>query len=212
MLSLAIDALRRVAPDAIGGPLRFLSVIEEECTGNGTLASCLAGQLADAVVLAEPTGLDLLVAGVGILWLEIAITGKAAHAQSANEAINPIDASDPGHRSAPRARTRDERRRGRSGARRRRPSLQRQHRGDPRRRLGVERPGDRATRRPDRPPDRMDARRGRGARPIRRSMDATRDDRWLVEHPPSIRQTGFRAQGYSLAADASARGGARRRP
>ena len=31
--------------------------------------------------------------------------------------------------------------------------------------------------------------------------DATRDDRWLVEHPPSIRQTGFRAQGYSLAAD-----------
>ena len=56
MLSLAIDALRRVAPDAIGGPLRFLSVIEEECTGNGTLASCLAGQLADAVVLAEPTG------------------------------------------------------------------------------------------------------------------------------------------------------------
>ena len=95
MLSLAIDALRRVDPDAIGGPLRFLSVIEEECTGNGTLASCLAGQLADAVVLAEPTGLDLLLAGVGILWLEIAIVGKAAHAQSANEAINPIDEAIP---------------------------------------------------------------------------------------------------------------------
>jgi acetylornithine deacetylase len=95
MLSLAIDALRRVAPDAIGGPLRFLSVIEEECTGNGALAACLAGQLADAVVLTEPTGLDLLVAGVGILWLEIAITGKAAHAQSANKAVNPIDEAIP---------------------------------------------------------------------------------------------------------------------
>ena len=65
MLSLAIGALLRVDPDAIGGPLRFLSAIEEECTGNGTLASCLAGQLADAVVLAELMGLDLLVAGVG---------------------------------------------------------------------------------------------------------------------------------------------------
>ncbi len=118
MLSLAIDALRRVAPDAIGGPLRLLSVIEEECTGNGTLASCLAGQLADAVVLAEPTGLDLLVAGVGILWLEIAITGKAAHAQSANEAINPIDEAIPVDRSAPRAGARDERGRRRSVARR----------------------------------------------------------------------------------------------
>ena len=71
------------------------SVVEEECTGNGALAACLAGHLADAVVLTEPTGLDLLVAGVGILWLEIAITGKAAHAQSADRAINPIDRSIP---------------------------------------------------------------------------------------------------------------------
>ena len=29
--------------------------------------------------------------------------------------------------------------------------------------------------------------------------DATRSDPWLTEHPPAIRQTGFRAQGYSLA-------------
>ena len=35
---------------------RVLAVIEEECTGNGTLAACRAGHLADAVVLLEPTG------------------------------------------------------------------------------------------------------------------------------------------------------------
>jgi len=33
---LAVAALRRVAPGALGGELGFLSVIEEECTGNGT--------------------------------------------------------------------------------------------------------------------------------------------------------------------------------
>ena len=47
--TLAVAALRRVRPDALSGELSFLSVIEEECTGNGTLAACNAGVLADAV-------------------------------------------------------------------------------------------------------------------------------------------------------------------
>jgi len=60
MAVLALDALRATAPDAIAGPLTFVSVIEEECTGNGTLAAARAGVLADAVILPEPTGLELL--------------------------------------------------------------------------------------------------------------------------------------------------------
>ncbi|HEY2691069.1 MAG TPA: M20/M25/M40 family metallo-hydrolase, partial [Streptosporangiaceae bacterium] len=36
---LAVAALREVRPDALAGELSFLSVIEEECTGNGTLAA-----------------------------------------------------------------------------------------------------------------------------------------------------------------------------
>ena len=36
---LAVAALREVMPDALTGELSFLSVIEEECTGNGTLAA-----------------------------------------------------------------------------------------------------------------------------------------------------------------------------
>src|SRR5215471_3972001 len=87
---LAVAALRRAMPGAISGELGFLSVIEEECTGNGTLAACQAGVLGDAVVILEPTDLDLLLGGVGVLWAEIEIAGIAAHAASADRAQNPV--------------------------------------------------------------------------------------------------------------------------
>ena len=50
---LAVAALRRAMPGALAGELAFLSVIEEECTGNGTLAACHAGVLGDAAVAAR---------------------------------------------------------------------------------------------------------------------------------------------------------------
>jgi acetylornithine deacetylase len=87
---LALAALRAAMPDALSGELSFLSVIEEECTGNGTLAACQAGVLGDAVVLLEPTNLDLLLGGVGVLWAEIEIAGIPAHAESADRAQNPV--------------------------------------------------------------------------------------------------------------------------
>jgi acetylornithine deacetylase len=90
MALLAVSALRTAMPGAVTGELSFLSVIEEECTGNGTLAACQAGVLGDAVVLVEPTALDLLLGGVGIVWAEITIDGVAAHAESADRAVNPV--------------------------------------------------------------------------------------------------------------------------
>ena len=87
---LAVEALRTAMPGSITGELSFLSVIEEECTGNGTLAACRAGVLGDAVVLLEPTSLDLLLGGVGVLWVEIAIEGIPAHAEAADRAVNPV--------------------------------------------------------------------------------------------------------------------------
>jgi acetylornithine deacetylase len=90
MALLAVGALRAAMPGAVTGELSFLSVIEEECTGNGTLAACQAGVLSDAVVLVEPTGLDLLLGGVGVLWAEIILDGVAAHAESADRAVNPV--------------------------------------------------------------------------------------------------------------------------
>ncbi len=88
---LALRALLAVDRDAIAGPLSFLAAIEEECTGNGTLAAARDGVLADAVVLLEPTGLDLLLGGVGILWCDIEVDGVSAHAESAHQAVNPVD-------------------------------------------------------------------------------------------------------------------------
>jgi acetylornithine deacetylase len=90
MVLLAVEALRRASPDALAGSLVFVSAIEEECTGNGTLASIRAGVLGDAVLLPEPTGLDLLLAGAGVLWCDIAVTGRAGHANEADAGKNPI--------------------------------------------------------------------------------------------------------------------------
>jgi acetylornithine deacetylase len=88
---LALDAVQQVEPRAITGDLAVLAVIEEECTGNGTLAACRAGHLADAVVLLEPTGLDLLVAGIGVLWFELVVQGSAGHAQAAERSASAFD-------------------------------------------------------------------------------------------------------------------------
>ena len=87
---LAVAALRRAMPVALSGELGFLSVIEEECTGNGTLAACNAGVLGDAVIVLEPTDLDLLIGGIGVLWIEIEVTGVPAHAEAADRAQNPV--------------------------------------------------------------------------------------------------------------------------
>jgi acetylornithine deacetylase len=92
---LAVAGLRRAMPDAIAGELGFLSVIEEECTGNGTLAACNAGVLGDAVIVLEPTDLDLLLGGIGVLWIEIEVAGVPAHAESADRAQNPVHSVPP---------------------------------------------------------------------------------------------------------------------
>jgi acetylornithine deacetylase len=92
MATLAIEAL--LETDALTGPLSFVSVIEEECTGNGTLAAAHAGVLADAVVLPECTGLELLLSGIGILWVELEVRGRAAHAHT-GKGVNAIEAALP---------------------------------------------------------------------------------------------------------------------
>jgi acetylornithine deacetylase len=68
----------------------FVSAIEEECTGNGTLASLRAAVRGDAVLLPEPTGLDLLLGGAGVLWCDLAVSGHAGHAHDAEGGANPI--------------------------------------------------------------------------------------------------------------------------
>jgi len=73
--------------------LGVVGVIEEECGGNGTLASVRAGIVADAVLLPEPTDLEILVGGNGVLWVDITVEGSHGHAGNADGAASAIDAA-----------------------------------------------------------------------------------------------------------------------
>jgi len=90
---LALRALRDVAPDLFATQrLGFLAVVEEECTGNGTLLSVAEhGVTAKEVVLFEPTDLGLLLGGVGVLWIDIGIVASSGHAYAAETRANAID-------------------------------------------------------------------------------------------------------------------------
>ena len=92
MVILALRALQSACPDALELPIGFVSVIEEECTGNGTLASLLAGVAGRVVVLPEPSDLGALLAGVGVLWADLELRGAGGHAHVANELLTPVGA------------------------------------------------------------------------------------------------------------------------
>jgi acetylornithine deacetylase len=198
MGALALRALLDPAVDAPLGPLTFVAAIEEEYTGNGTLASVDAGVLADAVVLLEPTELDLLLGGVGILWLQVEVEGLAAHAESAGAAVNAIEAALPLIDSL------------------RGFEEQLNKVADPR--IATENPlhvnlgrfegGDWASSVPS--VARFEIRVGfplgwtpdEAERQTREWLaEVAAADPWLSEHPPRISANGFRAAGYDLAAD-----------
>src|SRR3954447_26449205 len=79
----AVRALRRACV-RLRGDVHLQSVIEEECTGNGTLQCLLAGAHADAAVLTEPHHDHFTVAQVGVLWLHVDVRGGTAHAARAS--------------------------------------------------------------------------------------------------------------------------------
>lgn len=71
----AIHAIRDCY-GALPGDIVFESVIEEECTGNGTLAARLRGPHVDAAIIPEVSGEDVQIANPGVLWFEVTVTGK----------------------------------------------------------------------------------------------------------------------------------------
>jgi acetylornithine deacetylase len=83
--ALALRALREVKPDLFSEQrLGFVAVVEEECTGNGTLRTVTDhGVIAREVVVLEPTDLGLLAGGVGVMWIDIELAAQAGHAHDA---------------------------------------------------------------------------------------------------------------------------------
>ncbi len=74
-------------------PVQLQSVVEEECTGNGALQCVISGERADAAVITEPTGLQLQTSQVGVLWFQVVVRGRPAHAGDAPIGANSIEAS-----------------------------------------------------------------------------------------------------------------------
>jgi acetylornithine deacetylase len=92
MVLLALRALQSACPSALELPIGYVSVIEEECTGNGTLASLLAGIGGRVVVLPEPSDLGAQLAGVGVLWVDLELSGAGGHAYAADRLATPVGA------------------------------------------------------------------------------------------------------------------------
>jgi len=61
------------------GDLLFTSVIEEECTGNGMKAVLAAGYDAEATLIGEPSALQLMHAGAGVIWARLTARSAGAH-------------------------------------------------------------------------------------------------------------------------------------
>lgn len=78
----AVEAVL-AAHGTLAGDLVFSSVIEEECTGNGMRAVLQAGYTGDATLIGEPTDLDFLRGGAGVIWTRVRAAGASGHARTA---------------------------------------------------------------------------------------------------------------------------------
>ena len=66
-------------------------VVDEELTGNGTLACVINGYKADAGICCETSSMHVQPGSIGRIWFEIKIKGKAAGIQKHFEGISGID-------------------------------------------------------------------------------------------------------------------------
>nr|WP_241732143.1 M20/M25/M40 family metallo-hydrolase [Galbitalea soli] len=197
---LAVRALDEVAPGWQRGTLRWVAAIEEESTGNGTLASGRAGHLADAALLLEPTDLEILLGGISLIWVGIELEGLAGHAEAAGESVNPILTA-LSVVEALRGFEAEMNRAHREGIDRDEAFGELAHPYNVN--IGTFHAGDWASSVP--PVARLQVRVGHPAawtseealaRVAAAVTAGTADVEWLVEHPPIIRMTGYRAERY----------------
>ena len=88
-INLFLARLLRDLGIRLRGDLHIHSVIEEECTGVGSLDMSRRYR-ADAALVTEPECLRFTWAHLGVLWFRVRVTGKAVHAMIATEGVNAI--------------------------------------------------------------------------------------------------------------------------
>ena len=86
----AVQAVRRLGVP-LRGDLLLACVPGEEDGGLGTYAMLRRGWRADACVVPEPTGLDLVTANAGALTFRLRVPGRATHASRRTEGVSAIE-------------------------------------------------------------------------------------------------------------------------
>ncbi|WP_022894594.1 ArgE/DapE family deacylase [Agromyces subbeticus] len=88
----AFDAIRAAGLEPTGR-IHFQSVVEEECTGNGSLSALQRGYRADAVLIPEPEEDMLVRANTGVIWFTMRVAGRPIHPREMSAGFNAIDAA-----------------------------------------------------------------------------------------------------------------------
>ncbi|RLB44046.1 MAG: acetylornithine deacetylase [Deltaproteobacteria bacterium] len=91
-MTYALYATER-AGFGLNAPVTIQNVIEEECSGNGTLACLTAGYDAEAALIPEPFGPTILTNQLGVLWFKVSVRGAPAHVLSTTSGTNAIEKS-----------------------------------------------------------------------------------------------------------------------
>jgi acetylornithine deacetylase/succinyl-diaminopimelate desuccinylase family protein len=88
---VALSALRRAGID-LTGPVELAALVDEEETGKGVRAYLRDGDRSGfaGCIVAEPTDLQTIIAARGDSYIEITVTGRAAHSGKPSDGLNAI--------------------------------------------------------------------------------------------------------------------------
>ena len=93
-LASALLACRELAGAGLAGDVVVAAVADEEHASLG-VQEVLGAVGADAAIVTEPTELELIVAHKGFVWIEIEVSGRAAHGSRHEEGVDAIVAAGP---------------------------------------------------------------------------------------------------------------------
>lgn len=89
-MTMALDSLIRL-DIRLKGDVILEYTMDEELSGNGTLACVMKGYSADAGICCETSSLHVQPACIGRIWFEISVHGKPAGIQRRWEGVNAIE-------------------------------------------------------------------------------------------------------------------------
>jgi acetylornithine deacetylase len=89
-LAAALAAARDAAAGSFSGTLVLALTADEEAAGEGCKALLERGLAADAAVVCEPTGLALMPAHKGFVWVCVDFRGQAAHGSRPERGVDAI--------------------------------------------------------------------------------------------------------------------------